>query len=317
MAYAIGIDVGGTKIAYGLYGEGHTQAQARTLALVHSLVEPARPDLPAADMLDRMASSAERLMREGGVNKAKVRGVGAAFPSFIEFAKGKIIETANLPHFKNVAVRDELAARLGLPVVIDNDANAAALAENRLGAGKGFDQMVYITVSTGIGTGLILNGELYRGAHGWAGELGHMLVNDSSPVLCGCGKRGCVEGSASGTGVARYVKARVAEGAPCSIIGEITSISVERAAEEGDALAREAQAQAAVSLGKLFYNIYQSFDVDCIVYGGGASKNKGLISGAIEWFEQASPRAREYPVTFLPARFGADVGMVGAALLVV
>ena len=161
------------------------------MRLVRVIQRPTDAELPAEAMMDALDAYVRELARGAGVPLEEVRGVGAAFPSHVDFAEGVLLETADLYQLNDTPVRDMLKKRLALPVFIDNDSNAAALAEHRLGAGRGVRDMIYVAVSTGVGGGLILGGELYRGIHGSAGEIGHMFVSDSTGYPCGCGVSGC------------------------------------------------------------------------------------------------------------------------------
>ena len=312
--YRIGIDVGGTKIAYGLYGGDH--------ALLASQIRPSRPELESRDMLKAMCADIAVLLENAGLPLSALSGVGAAFPGHIDYARGLVITASNLPGWKSVPARDILEQALGTPVAVDNDANAAALAESRLGAGQGHENMVYLTISTGLGAGLILNGALFRGSYGAAGGMGHVFMESGSRIVCGCGRMGCAEAVASGTGLSRMAKIRLCEGMP-SILPElsggferISPYYIGQAAQQGDALALEVLDAFAENLSKVFYNVYQIFNCSCLVYGGGVSKLGPLLMDRVEeGFLRRIPLAKEYPMAILPARFGDEAGMAGASLL--
>ena len=172
--YAIGIDVGGTNSKIGLF-----DSEMHLVRVINTLTDK---ELEADELLDILSGQAEQLMKEQGLTRADVRGVGAAFPSFIDSKNGVVLETSNIISLTDQPVRDMLSERLKLPVWLDNGANCAALAEHELGAGRGHDDMIYATIATGIGGALILNGKLYRGIHGMAGEraanaLGEICMN--------------------------------------------------------------------------------------------------------------------------------------------
>ena len=263
------------------------------------------------------------LARGAGVPLEEVRGVGAAFPSHVDFAEGVLLETADLYQLNDTPVRDMLKKRLALPVFIDNDSNAAALAEHRLGAGRGVRDMIYVAVSTGVGGGLILGGELYRGIHGSAGEIGHMFVSDSTGYPCGCGVSGCVESIASGANMAKYAIDRIKEGAESRILDHagtmsgIDMVAVGKALAEDDPLAIEVVERGAEYLGRMFQSLYQIFDINIFVYGGGVMKlGERFVSRIIAAYRRYSQMEYRYPAQFLPAELGDNAGMIGAALLV-
>lgn len=309
----VGIDVGGTKVAYGLFDEEYR--------LLKRLEIPSRPEIPAEAMMDEIIDGVDVLLAAGNSGRGDLAAVGACFPSFINHREGRVIYTVNLPNWVGLPIQDMLSQRLGAPVEVDNDANVAALAEHRQGAGQGADNMIYITISTGIGGGLIINNQLFRGSHGMAGEIGHMLVSDKYGFSCGCGNPGCVESISSGTNMARYAAMRIAEGAESSISryaggGEITTRHIGKALAENDPLAIETVDHAAEYLGRLFESLYQVLDIDLIVYGGGAVKvGPRLMERSISRFNEMCKYGAEFPVTFAPARLGDDTGIIGAALL--
>ena len=220
-------------------------------------------------------------------------------------------------------VRDMLAARLNRPVYLDNDGNLSALAEHQMGAGRGHDNLIYATLATGIGGGLILNGKLYRGMHGMAGEIGHMFVSDSTGYPCGCGVIGCVQSISSGLYMARYAMDRIKEGEESRIldyagtVSNIDMLAVSRALNVNDPLALEVVNRGAEYLGRMFHSLNQIFDINIFVYGGGVT-NLGhrFIDRMIASYRHHSLMDQKYPAQFLPAALGDHAGLIGAALLV-
>jgi len=313
--YVVGVDVGGSKVLCGLFDD--------QMRLVRVIQRPTDRELPPEAMMDALEAHIRELLRGAGIAQDELRGVGAAFPSHVDFAEGVLLETADLYQLNDVPVREMLEARLGVPVFIDNDSNAAALAEHRLGAGRGFRDMIYVTVATGVGGGLILNGELYRGIHGSAGEIGHMFVSDSTGYPCGCGVSGCVESIASGANMAKYAMDRIKEGAESRIldhagtISRIDMLAVVKAFSEDDPLAIEVVERGAEYLGRMFQSLYQIFDINVFVYGGGVMKlGERFVSRIIAAYRRHSQMEYRYPAQFLPAELGDNAGMIGAALLV-
>lgn len=313
--YVIGIDVGGTKILYGLFDDG--------MNLLRTIQRPTDQELLPNQLMDQMTGHVLELQRGAGISADEVRGIGAAFPSHIDFNRGVVLETSNIQALNNVPVRDILEARLNLPVWLDNDANVAALAEHKLGAGRGHRDLIYVTISTGIGGGLILNGALYRGIHGAAGEIGHMFVSDSVGYPCGCGVTGCVQSVASGIHMAEYAMDRIKEGAESSILkyagtlSRIDMVAVGRAFAENDPLALEVAVRGAEYLGRMFQSLYQIFDINVFVYGGGVMKlGPRFADMIISAYRRYSQMEIKYPARFIPAELGDNTGMIGAALLV-
>ena len=312
--YRIGVDVGGTKLAYGLFDEH--------FSLVATAREPSAAELPADDMLRLMHGHMQELLCGMGLGMKDLAGIGMALPGHIYFSRGVIITASNLPNWSNYPAKEKLHALTGASVVLDNDANVAALAEYKLGAGRGSANMVYLTISTGLGGGLVLDGKLFRGTYGSAGELGHTFITENDQITCGCGRTRCAETICSGTGMANYAKMRLAGGAK-SILPElaggmehITARTIGEAEKRGDALAAETIDRAANGLATVFYNLYQTFGCDRLVYGGGVAKlGERLMGKAEERFYELIPMAKEYPMTIVPAELGDNAGIIGAALL--
>jgi len=313
--YRIGVDAGGTKVAYGLFDEGDR--------LVDRSQHPTVIEADGPAFSDQMIEAIARLMEKNGLRPRDMLGIGVCMPSFILFDEGYVCMTSAMVNIRDFAMRDYLQSRLLMPVILDNDSNVAALAEHRFGAGRGSRHMVYMAVSTGIGSGLILNGELYRGIHGSAGEIGHMFVSDSTGYPCGCGVSGCVESIASGANMAKYAMDRIKEGAESRIldhagtISRIDMLAVGKAFSEDDPLAIEVVERGAEYLGRMFQSLYQIFDINVFVYGGGVMKlGERFVSRIIAAYRRHSQMEYRYPAQFLPAELGDNAGMIGAALLV-
>lgn len=312
--YSIGIDVGGTKIAYGIFDDHYQK--------IDKYVVKTKPQSEPGEMVDEMCDHFRDLLSRNSLQISDIRGVGAAFPSHIDFEKGIVITTSSLPKWDNVPIKIMLSERLGLRVEVDNDANVAAIAEHRFGAGRGSHHMLYVTVSTGIGGGIIINDQVFRGSYGAAGEFGHMIIRDEG-YCCGCGNVGCVMSLASGPKIIQYTLDQIEKGRCSSIssmIGctdEISCKHIEDAAKAGDALAREAIERTGDILGIMFANLYQIFNIKHFVVGGSVSKfGKPLFDRFYGKFINLSKISSAYPVTILPAELGDDVGIVGAATLI-
>ena len=313
--YVVGVDMGATKTRCGLFDD--------QMRLVRVIQRSTDQEMPAETMMDVLDVHVRDLARGASVAMEEIRGVGAAFPSHVDFAEGVLLETADLYQLNDVPVRGMLEERLHLPVLIENDSNAAALAEHRLGAGRGHRDMIYVTVATGVGGGLILGGDLYRGIHGSAGEIGHMFVSDSTGYPCGCGVSGCVESISSGANMAKYAIDRIKEGAESRILdhagtmSRIDMVAVGKALLEGDPLAVEVVERGAEYLGRMFQSLYQIFDINVFVYGGGVMKlGERFVDRIIAAYRRLSQMEYRYPAQFLPAELGDNAGMIGAALLV-
>lgn len=313
--YYIGIDVGGTKLAYGLFN--------KDCKLINRFKAKTNPDLEPEEMLDEMCVHIDTLLSDSSLTRENLDGVGVVFPSHIDFENGFVITTASLPKWDNVPLKKLLSERLGVAIEVDNDANAAAIAEHLFGAGKGRKHMLYVTISTGIGGGIILNNSIFRGSYGAAGEFGHMIISDDG-YLCGCGNKGCIMSLASGPKIIRYTKDRLREGC-CSTLScmvqsldDLTCKHIEDAAKEGDRLAIEIIERTGDFLGVMFANLYQIFNINHFVVGGGVSKfGKPLFDRFNEKFKKLCKISSAYPVSIVPAMLGDDIGIIGAVTLVI
>jgi glucokinase len=289
---AIGVDVGGTKIAAGLVDE-----TGRVLA--RQVLDT--PSLSPADILDTVTELVDRLA--AGVQVSAV-GVGAA--GFVDAEGSRVLFAPNLA-WRDEPLRAELASRVDFPVTVENDANAAAWAEYRFGAARGEDQVAAVTVGTGIGGGLVIDGRLYRGRFGLAAEFGHQqLVPDGLP--CGCGNRGCLEVYASGRALARVARER------CGAQAWRSGPELTAAARAGDAVARACLAEIGGWLGMGLANLAAALDPGLFVIGGGVSQAGELLVGpARETFLALSGRGHRSATPIRLAELGTEAGLIGAA----
>lgn len=306
---AIGVDLGGTKLATGVV-DSHQN-------ILHTSRESS-----TGRSEDEVVRAIEQELREAMRARPQVIGAGLGVPCTIDRERGVAINAVNL-EITDVPIRDLMRERLRIPVFIDNDANCAALAEHRFGAAKGARNAILLTVGTGIGGGIIINRELYRGTTGAAAELGHIVVEENGPPCQGtCPNRGCVETLASGTALAREGTAAAGRNPESALFralqeGGISGRVVTEAALAGDAVAREVVAEAGRHLGVAIASLVNVFDPDVVVVGGGVTAGAGelLVEPAREEMRRrALPPMNRTPVT--PAALGSDAGMIGAAQMV-
>lgn len=316
--YRIGIDVGGTKIAYGLFDAAGTLVEKRRRATQNDASQEAFADIVAAEVRSLMAAH--------GLAAAQMEGVALCFPSSVDSARGVVVFTPTIPALRNFDARGVFAPRLpGMRLVVDNDTNAAALAEHRHGAGRGHDHMLFTTLGTGIGSGLILGGRLYRGAFGGAGESGHMIIEPGETAcFCGCGNPGCFMGMASGGCVAKRIRADAARGEAASIAAlagrpeDITAVTLKQAFDAGDAYAQRTVQRMGRYIGLYLFNCFCLLNCDCYILGGGlVHYGPALLDIVRSTFTQysASMRAPDDGIVILPAQTGDDMGIIGAAEL--
>ncbi|MGH2887561.1 MAG: ROK family protein [Solirubrobacteraceae bacterium] len=306
----IGVDMGGSKLLAGAVDSGLS---------VHHRAQRSFTRHDVSYLFDTVVDAVEETRAGAG---GEVAAVGFGIPSLIDQRTGTAVVAVNLP-LKNVMFADVMAERLDLPVFVDNDANLAALAEHRAGAARGCSEAVVLTVGTGIGGGLILRSELYRGAIGSAGELGHVVIDLNGPP-CGpnCPNHGCVEAMASGTALAREAL-RIAHERPRSGLGralaegrELAGPLVTELAHDGDEAAIETIATIGRYLGVAITSLVNTFNPEVVVIGGGVMGAGELLLGPVrtEVASRALPPSRDL-VEIVPAAFGVEAGMIGAAAL--
>lgn len=312
--YAVGVDLGGTKIATGIVDQDGK--------LLDQLVCDTDAKEGSDAVLERMAQSVKTLLERQNAKPEDVLGIGVCSPGPLERETGLVLFAPNLG-WKNVYLGPILQEKTGITTYVENDANAAALAEKWFGAGRGVENMVYITVSTGVGSGIIINDRLYAGTHGTAGEVGHIVIEGDGP-LCGCGQRGCLESLASGTAIARMAKEALQAGAESVIRdlveGDLDAISakvVGEAAKQGDKVAQEVLDKAFYYLSLGVVNVLNLFDPEVVVIGGGVSKlGDMLFTPVIEQVRKKAVAGPREKTRIVPAALGVDAGMLGACSLV-
>jgi len=303
-----GIDIGGTKIALALAGtDGRVKEKTRFPTRV--------ADGPRA-ILERVFSEIERMLEGCGSRLAAV-GVGCGGP--LDRRRGLILSPPNLPGWDEFPIVALLREHFGVPVLLDNDANAAALGEHRHGAGQGLKHLVYMTISTGIGGGVIVSNKIIHGVYDGAGEVGHMTVLPDGP-LCGCGARGCLEALCSGTAIARRARERLAAGEESFLssldAAEVTAQAVALAAREGDALASKVWYDTIRHLSVGVGNIFHALAPEAVIIGGGVSTAGDQLFEPLRG--QVRARVLMLPpdrINILQASLGGDSGIHGAVIL--
>ncbi len=310
---AIGIDIGGTNVKLGLVDE-------RGKVLLHDTFQT-RHAPSRAEMLDKLVAHVGVLSAEARSLGFRVSGVGIGAPGPIDVERGFVYFFPNLPGWKNTPLKKILEKRLRLPVFLDNDANAMALGESKFGAGRGSKNVIALTLGTGVGGGLVLDGKLFHGATFSAAEIGHMVVDPNGP-RCACGNHGCIEAFVGNGYFVREVRNRlkgrqsmlkrwIKEGK------ELTPKLVQEAARQGDAFSREQWKRTGDRLGTFLAGLANLLNPERIVIGGGIALGGELVLGPVRvaFKKKAFPIASRF-VKVMPAVLGNDAGLVGAAALV-
>ncbi len=311
-ALVIGIDLGGTKISTAL-----VDADGQIIA--HDYRET-QAEKGQALVVNRMVDAVRQVMEQADTSKDQVKAVGIGAPGPLDIHTGVVVAPPNLPGWQDVPLKELIEERVGIETFLENDANAAALAEHRFGAGRAVDHMIYVTVSTGVGGGLILDGRLYHGAEGAAGEIGHITVLPNGP-LCGCGNRGCLEALAAGTAIAKRAREVVSQGVSTRITdlandepARITAKLVAEAAEQGDFEAQKILSEAMSYLGIGMASLVNLFNPQIIVIGGGLSNlGERLLEPVRRGIARHAFVASAQTVRVVLAELGDKAGVLGAA----
>jgi len=306
----IAVDLGGTQIRAARYtADG---------------VQEARVAMPtgAQDGLEAVMRRIQNTVRQVWPLGGAVAGIGIGAPGPVDFKRGILRFAPNLPGWENVPLRDKILDKFGVPVFLGNDADVAALGEHRFGAGRGIADMIYMTVSTGIGGGMIFNKRLFTGGNGLGGEVGHMIVDLNGPP-CGCGNTGCLEVMASGKAIARRAYTRIMAGEPSLLVdmagvdlAQITAKTVSEAAQKGDALAISVFEEAGTYLGAAIVSMMYMLNPSLFVLGGSVTLAGDLLFAPLRRTIAArAPAVYQEQTRVVSAMLGADVGLWGALSL--
>jgi glucokinase len=309
-----GVDLGGTKIVVALV-ETTGGIVAREIIRDHRGRSEDEIVAMIAQSVHRLAPKADAV--------AHLSGVGVGTSGHVDFHGGAIISNSNLPGFDNYPLSQRMSETLGVDVVVDNDANAQAYAEYRFGAGRGFDNVVFVTVSTGLGAGIVIGGRLYRGVTGTAGEIGHTIVNPGGRILCGCGNYGCLMAHASGLTLPDAVNEKMqVTGMKTGIeFGDlareqITGELIKSGLDSGDPLCTEIVLEYAHFLGLGLHNLVQTMNPGVIVLGGGlTSWGPVYLDRVRETFHTLAAKTINAPPEIRLSELGPDAAVIGAAAL--
>lgn len=298
----LAIDIGGTQLRAAVFpSEGITPLRQKRI--------PTRgPGTP----LERLVGLVRELERED----EQVVSISTGVPGMVDPRSGILFRVPNIPEWDGVALRDELQQRFNVPVFVGNDANLAALGEWLFGAGRGHHNMLYLTISTGVGSGVIIDDRLLLGWKGIGAELGHVSILPGGP-MCSCGQRGHIEAIASGRGIANYVAEQLVLGRTSTLSGVPSAREISAAALAGDALAVEAFERAATFLGIMVASYLHIFNPSILVLGGGVSQSRELFMAPFRAALEQHIIAREFidGLQIVPAALGDDCGLLGALAL--
>lgn len=299
MRYAIGVDIGGTKVAIAIVDEMGKIVE-------HSII-PTDLSVPPNEMIERISTEVSTQIYKSNVEQQNILGIGIGAPGPLDVKKGTLTNPPNLHGWVNVPITEMIAKDFSIPVTLENDANAAALAEKWLGAGQGNNNFIYMTVSTGVGSGIIADGKLLRGVKGNAGDIGHTVV-DPSFGKCTCGQYGCLEVAASGTAIAKHGS---------DIIGRKLSTK-----EVFDLYAKSHPDMVKLIervfrvLGVACVTLINTFDTEKIIIGGGVSNVGDVMFDTIrDYVRNYALNPAGQKTEIIPAGLDQRAGVIGAAAL--
>ena len=310
-AHIIAVDLGGTQIRVAL-----CDAQGRIVNHVKKPVAAANADA----LFGRIVESIRQVAGE-----TSIRGIGLGAPGPLDPWRGIILQAPNLAGMINFPMKEKLEKEFRVPVAVGNDANLAALGEHRLGAGRGVAHLIYMTISTGIGGGIIADNQLFLGARGFAGEVGHQTLDAYGP-RCNCGNVGCLEVLASGPEILRMTREAMRGGRDSKLraqvgihLDQLTGEMITQAARAGDFLAREVYQRAGFFIGLGMVNLLHNFDTQMFVLGGGVAINAwDLIYPAMtDVFNKYAMPSMRRDVQIVQAQLGDEAGLIGAAMLAI
>ena len=310
--WCIGIDLGGTFIKFGLLDEQMNPVGVFQL--------PTPTDKGRDGFINQMVAGATQLIDEQNINRDDILGVGIGSPGPLDLENGVVLAMSNIPGMEGTPIRDLVAKGLAWPAVLENDANAAAFGEYLCGAGRGLQNIVMLTLGTGVGGGIIVNGKVVHGSHGIAAELGHIIVQPGGEK-CGCGQKGCLERYCSATFLAEYgvrlITERGRESSLAAILdqtGSINAKDINEARKAGDALARELWDRETHYLALGCLSLIRIFDPDLIVLAGGMAKaGNDLLEPVKEHFSRLDWNNVQPLTEIVIASLGNDAGVIGSA----
>jgi len=309
--YCIGVDLGGTFIKFGLLDQDYKPSKTFQLTT---------PETSADDIVAQMVVGAKKAMEEHGLKKKDIVGVGVGAPGPMKISEGIIIASPNLPTIRDFPMARQVADGTGLPTVLENDANAAGFGEYVAGAGKGGEDMVLLTLGTGLGGGIVINGKVLHGAHEIGAEIGHLIVEPGGEP-CGCGQRGCLERYASATFMSQFAERVLKAGGTPSKLkavldakGELDAKDINEARKAGDELAAEVWDRSCYYLAFGCVSISRLLDPELIVLAGGLIKaGDDLLKPVQAHFRKHHWKLTDVKTRIAFSTLGTDAGVIGAA----
>jgi glucokinase len=310
-----GVDIGGTKCSIAL-----VDTDGKVIDKIYTC---AHRDVNEEGLVSIVEENIRAISKRNNLQESELSGIGMGCAGHIRFRDGVIITTSNLKGFKNYPLRDTVQSHFEIPVVLDNDANAQAFGEFKFGAGRGYNDMIFLTISTGIGAGIIINNKMYRGATGTAGEFGHTIVEPHSQLTCTCGNKGCLMACACGMALPYLYEQKIKEGKKSLLnlpanfdLSKLSGQLLKKGLEMDDPVSKEIISDSAYYVGLGIYNIFQALNPPLIVLGGGLTNWGDFYLERIKSTFYSLARDMIFdPVEIVISNIGDDAGVIGAAAL--
>ena len=315
MGKRIGIDVGGTNVKIALVDDKGK--------IIYSNSVPTYAQMGYEYTVNNIKQAIRDLMKETNTKPSDIQGIGFDFPGQVDYKTGVVKLAPNIPGWVNVPIAKMIEDEFHIPTRIDNDVRCAALGELKFGAGKGCENFVCITVGTGIGSGLVINGKLVRGAANAAGEIGHIKLQMQDGPICGCGDTGCLEAFASGPSIVAMAQEYLKSGKStkfremAGVDGEITPYIVAKAAEAGDPVAKRIFEKTGYYIGMGLVSVINLLNPEKVIIGGGVAEAGDLLLEPIrKTIKERAMIIAGSSVEIVPAELGNSAGVIGASMLV-
>ncbi len=309
----LGIDVGGTKIAYGLLDEKNQ--------IVFRDQTPTPLEIMPDELTGKLYTEIDAVLKKAHCGPEHLAGIAVGMPSYVDYENGIVVTSGSIHNIKNYPARLILQKKFPqIPIVIDGDTNMAALAEHSGGAGRGFRHMVYVALSTGQGTGFIVNNSLFRGSYGGAGESGHMIVTPGRGLTDGCGNQGCLMSWASGAYLVKHARLAIENGEKSKMtemvsdLSELTAKHISKAYHLGDLLAERLIDQLIYYSSIHIYNLFISFNINCYVCGGGLINLGDFFLERIQKQVDDFNKQENQKIYIKKAALGGDNGLIGCGI---
>jgi glucokinase len=314
--FLCGVDLGGTKLSVGLI---HPDGIIHDKVTVYDHVNKNENMV-----VEQITGLIRQIISVNGLHETDLQGIGIGFPGHVRYKDGFTLTTSNLKGFKNFPLRHTIAKNFSLPVLLDNDTNAQAYCEYKFGAGRGYESLIFLTISTGIGAGIILNNKLYRGMTGTAGEFGHTIVNSDNHLICTCGNEGCLMACASGIALPNLFHKKTEQGLKTTLslpddfnYSHVDGKLIKKGFDSGDPVSTAILEECADYIGIGIYNIFQVFNPPVIILGGGLMSWGEIYMNRIrsKFYELARDMIFD-KIEIVESEAGCDAGLIGAAALI-